>query len=137
MPAGSVLLGCYFARWGLCLGIYYVVFGGVRMSDISMRRDLLNAKIRIAELDQEVSEQVSKRDVAESQNKDLVARLFELEQERDVLFCCLTNISNQCIGEITMAYRLDAEFIGRQIYAATEKTNAELNEQAKTLGEQK
>jgi hypothetical protein len=29
-----------------------VVFGGVRMSDISMRMDLLNARIRIAELEE-------------------------------------------------------------------------------------
>ena len=43
------------------------------------------------------------------------------------LEAALTDISNMCIGEIAMNYKLDAESIGELIYEATGKTNPELN----------
>lgn len=43
------------------------------------------------------------------------------------LEAALTDISNMCIGELAMGYRLDAEAIGQLIYEATGKTNPELN----------
>jgi hypothetical protein len=54
-------------------------------------------------------------------------RCKELEAHVERLRGTLTEISNMCIGEIAMGYRLDAESIGQLIYEATGKTNPELN----------
>ena len=43
------------------------------------------------------------------------------------LLSALCEISNMCIGDITMGYKLDANHIGELIYEATGKTNSELN----------
>ena len=51
----------------------------------------------------------------------------ELEAENLKLMAVLSDISNMCIGEIAMNYKLDAQSIGEDIYRATGKTNAELN----------
>ena len=58
-------------------------------------------------------------------------RIAELEKERIKLLSCLLDISDGCIGEITMNYRVDAEYIGRKIYAATGMTNPQLTEALK------
>ena len=58
-------------------------------------------------------------------------RIAELEKERADLLSCLLGISNECIGELAMNYRLDAQMIGESIYAATGKTNPELAEALK------
>ena len=39
----------------------------------------------------------------------------------------LAAISNMCIGEITMGYKMEAEAIGELIYSATGMNNQELN----------
>ena len=60
-----------------------------------------------------------------------IKRIAELEKERIKLLSCLLDISDECIGEITMNYRVDAEYIGRKIYAATGMTNPQLTEALK------
>ena len=57
--------------------------------------------------------------------------IAELEKERIKLLSCLLDISDGCIGEITMNYRVDAEYIGRKIYAATGMANPQLTEALK------
>mgnify|MGYP003679693512 CR=1 FL=1 len=61
-------------------------------------------------------------------------KIAELEKERVGLLSCLLGISNECIGELAMNYRLDAQMIGESIYAATGKTNPELAEALKEQG---
>tara|TARA_R110000822_G_scaffold126546_1_gene261749 strand:- start:174 stop:461 length:288 start_codon:yes stop_codon:yes gene_type:complete len=53
-------------------------------------------------------------------------KIAELEAARFKLLDCMLGISDACIGEITMSYKLDAEHIGQWIYEATGKTNPEL-----------
>ena len=48
----------------------------------------------------------------------------------------LSEISHMCIGQLTMGYRLDANYIGEIIYEATGMTNPELNDHLKLLSEQ-
>lgn len=36
----------------------------------------------------------------------------DLMVEHEKLLCCLADISNQCIGELAMGYKLDANSIG-------------------------
>ena len=43
------------------------------------------------------------------------------------LLAALTDISNMCIGTLTMGYKLDPEHIGELIHSATGLTNPELN----------
>ena len=62
---------------------------------------------------------------------DALERVAELEKERIKLLSCLLDISDECIGEITMNYRVDAECVGRSIYAATGMTNPQLTEALK------
>lgn len=64
---------------------------------------------------------------------DLRAENAQLEKERFTLLSCLLGISNECIGEIAMNYKLDAQMIGESIYTVTGLSNPEL---AKALKEQ-
>lgn len=66
---------------------------------------------------------------------ELQARLEAAMTERDnaltqnlKLLECLHSIQSQCIGEIAMNYRLDAQNIGQEIYQATGLTEPELRE---------
>jgi len=68
-------------------------------------------------------------------NIRLSNRIAELEKEHTTLLSCLLGISNECIGEIAMNYKLDAQMIGESIYVATGKTNPELAEALKEQGE--
>lgn len=43
----------------------------------------------------------------------------------------LCAISNMCIGDIAMSYRLDSDAIGWLIYEATGETNEQLNKRCK------
>ena len=65
--------------------------------------------------------ELKKRD---EQNAALAAQV-------EALLECLCSIQQQCIGEIAMSYRLDAENIGQQIYQATGMTEPELRERLK------
>lgn len=56
-------------------------------------------------------------------------------KERD-LKIALCAISDMCIGEITMNYKLDAEYIGQVIYQATGKSNPDLHDEIKALLQQ-
>jgi hypothetical protein len=58
-------------------------------------------------------------------------RIAELEKERITLLSCLLDISDGCIGKVTMNYNLDAQSIGESIYVATDKTNPELTQALK------
>jgi len=55
----------------------------------------------------------------------------DLMVDHSNLLCCLADISNQCIGELAMGYKLDANSIGSDIYAATGMNNVELNKATK------
>ena len=48
----------------------------------------------------------------------LPSDVVALEDENERLKDVLESIKDQCIGEVTMGYRLDAEGIGQQIHAA-------------------
>jgi len=61
-------------------------------------------------------------------------RIAELEQQLEEVNAnnarlreAFTDISNMCIGEISMNYKLDAQCVGQIIYEATGLTNPELN----------
>ena len=90
-------------------------------------RSLADIK-HIAELEKEVVK-------ANMKLIDCALDIAELEKERIKLLSCLLGISNECIGEIAMNYRLDAQMIGESIYAATGKTNPELAKALKEQGE--
>ena len=58
-------------------------------------------------------------------NHDQMAlRIKELE-------VALCEISNMCIGNLTMSYSIDPDYVGQLIYQATGMTNPELNESVK------
>tara|TARA_R110000851_G_scaffold115283_2_gene241098 strand:- start:49 stop:348 length:300 start_codon:yes stop_codon:yes gene_type:complete len=40
----------------------------------------------------------------------------------------LCEISNMCIGNLTISYSIDPDYVGQLIYSATGMTNPELNE---------
>jgi len=65
-----------------------------------------------------------------------IQRIVELENKNAKMLECLCDISDACIGQLTMSYSLDSEGIGQSIYEATGMTNPELNaalkEQVKT-----
>ena len=61
-------------------------------------------------------------------------RIAELEKERIKLLSCLLDISNECIGEITMNYRVDSEYIGGRIQATTGMTRSQLGDAVKWNG---
>ena len=48
--------------------------------------------------------------------------------DQQKLLKCLIDIQNMCIGEITMDWKLDPNYIGTLITEATGMTNPELNE---------
>ena len=54
----------------------------------------------------------------------LTAKVAKLE-------AALCEISNMCIGNLTMSYSLDADHIGQSIYEATGMSNPELNDSVK------
>ena len=56
-----------------------------------------------------------------------IRRIVELENKNAKMLECLCDISDACIGKLTMSYSLDAEGIGQSIYEATGMTNPELN----------
>ena len=62
-----------------------------------------------------------------------IRRISELESERIKLISCMSDISNACIGQITMSYDLDAERIGRSIYEATGMTTPEMDAYLKDI----
>lgn len=60
---------------------------------------------------------------------DLANKCMKEKQERiDRQLSCLTDISNMCVGDIAMGYKLDPHAIGQAIHECTGKTNPELNE---------
>lgn len=52
----------------------------------------------------------------------------QLKQDKAEFLSAMTEISNMCIGEMTMGYKLDAQYIGALIFKATGLTNPQLNE---------
>ncbi len=50
------------------------------------------------------------------------------EPNLNELLSALADISNMCIGDLAMGYKLDAQIVGETIYKATGLTNPELNE---------
>jgi hypothetical protein len=62
-----------------------------------------------------------------------VDRIVELESERNKMISCMSDISNACIGQLSMSYSLDAEDIGQSIYAATGMTNPQMNAYLKEI----
>jgi len=58
-----------------------------------------------------------------------IERIVELEKKRVKLLSCLLDIQSACIGQITLSYGLDAEYIGRQITDATGMTYPELDKE--------
>ena len=65
----------------------------------------------------------------ESETRSLadIRRIVELENKNAKMLECLCDISDACIGQLTMNYSLDAEGIANSIYEATGMTNSELN----------
>jgi hypothetical protein len=57
-----------------------------------------------------------------------IKRIAELEKEKMKLLECFVDISESCIGAITMSYTLDAHCIGQGIYQATGMTTPQLHE---------
>ena len=51
----------------------------------------------------------------------------QLTDENASLREALTDISNMCVGEIAMGYKLDSQSIGQLIFEATGLTNPEMN----------
>ena len=58
---------------------------------------------------------------------ELIDKIAELENKNAKMLECLCDISDACIGQLTMSYSLDAEGIGNSIYEATGMTNPQLN----------
>ena len=65
--------------------------------------------------------------IAESRSLADLRRIVELESKNAKMLECLCDISDACIGQLTMSYSLDAQDIGQSIYEATGMTNPELN----------
>jgi hypothetical protein len=55
----------------------------------------------------------------------------ELALKNTELKVALCEISNMCIGNLTMSYSIDPDYVGRLIYEATGMTNPELNKSVK------
>jgi hypothetical protein len=133
------LLGCYFASWVLCLGIYYVVFGDVRMSDISMRMGLLNAKIRIAELEKEIKGSHVALSLPEP-NEALITL-----DDRQLVYMTADDLDRikleqqaKGISDYTDALLKNLEcYSVDDVNSFEEKYTKALRDQAKALGEQK
>ena len=62
-------------------------------------------------------------------------RIAELEKERIKMLWCFLDISDECIGESTMSYRVGFEYIGGRIQAATGMTHPQLWDAVKGQGE--
>ena len=60
-----------------------------------------------------------------------IRRIVELENKNAKMLECLCDISDACIGQLTMSFSLNAECIGQSICEATGMTNPELNEALK------
>ena len=70
-------------------------------------------------------------------NEQFEAKEKELEAlrlERNKLLELVSDISQQCIGEIAMGYKLSPESIGNDIYEVTRLTSPELLERVKNNG---
>ena len=61
-------------------------------------------------------------------NAKAVICMDEQKARIDKQLSCLAEMSSMCVGELTMGYRLDAQYIGQAIYGCTGKTNPELND---------
>ena len=59
---------------------------------------------------------------------ELLAAHDKLEAENEKLMLAMAEISNMCVGEITMNYGLCAQSIGETIYRCTGLTNPQLND---------
>tara|TARA_R110002049_G_scaffold262961_2_gene439014 strand:+ start:411 stop:734 length:324 start_codon:yes stop_codon:yes gene_type:complete len=57
----------------------------------------------------------------------IIPRIRNIVEQNKALMVAITEISNMCIGEIAMDYKLDAACIGDLIYDAIGMTNSELN----------
>jgi hypothetical protein len=57
---------------------------------------------------------------------EMFERIVELEAKNARMLECLCDISNACIGQITMSYSLDCQDIGQSIYEATGMTNPQM-----------
>ncbi len=55
-------------------------------------------------------------------------KLISRKQEALKLTMLVTDISNMCIGDLAMGYKIDAQSIGEDIYRVTGMTNPELND---------
>ena len=64
------------------------------------------------------------QDGSHSCTRAMALRIKELE-------AALCEISNMCIGNLTMSYSIDPDYVGQLIYQATGMTNPELNESVK------
>lgn len=73
----------------------------------------------INEADRVIDELVTNNDVLTSKVAELKSALCE--------------ISNMCIGNLTMSYSIDPDYVGNLIYQATGMTNPELNESVEEM----
>ena len=90
--------------------------------------------------DMEVRERVIKLEAIirgrdELINNAVSSRIAELEKERIKMLWCFLDISDECIGESTMSYRVGFEYIGGRIQAATGMTHPQLWDAVKGQGE--
>ena len=67
--------------------------------------------------------------------KELTEKCRQLEKQNAKLLECLSDIQQQCIGEIAMGYKMSAEFIGNSIYEVTGLTEPELRAKVQQGGE--
>ncbi len=63
-----------------------------------------------------------------NQHDKLTARVTELEDKNIALLQCLFEIQSECIGELAMGYKLDAQSIGESITQTTKLAHPELLE---------
>ena len=54
----------------------------------------------------------------------------QLKEQNSKMLQVLTSISNMCVGDLAMGYKLDSNHIGELIFDCTGKTNPQLNKQA-------
>ena len=97
------------------------------ISALKMANSIISRQAnRIAELEKERDDFHDSLVTAELLVSDYRIDNAELEKENKKMLSCLFEISNECIGEIAMSYKLDAQMIGESIYQATGKTNPEI-----------
>jgi hypothetical protein len=85
------------------------------------------------EIERIVRTQAQEREGYQGMIKQLQAEVEALKSERNLHLDCFSEISNQCIGEVAMNYRLDACSIGQSIYKATGMTSSQLSQYAEYL----